>query len=56
MSEEGKPNGVHLTAALVAAIVSTLAGTGAGLATHRLDQPSQPTDLERRVAAVEARM
>ena len=58
MSEPGKPNGVRLTAAIVAAIVSALAGTGAGVATHRLDPPpaSISADLERRLATVESRV
>lgn len=56
MSDE-KPNGVRLTAAVVAAIVSALAGTGAGVATHRLDAPpAVAPELERRLTAVEARV
>jgi hypothetical protein len=57
MSDGTKPNGVRLTAAIVSAIVAALAGTGAGVATHRLDPPATAApDLERRVVALEARV
>ena len=58
MSEQGKPNGVRLTAAIVAALVSAILGTGAGVATHHLEpQPGAASpEIEHRLSAVEARV